>query len=212
MLSEFVDDPATTGGLAREELAATAVLLLVTGHQTMVDLITNGTHPAAPPRPTGAPVPRPRPVRPHPPGQRAPRIRQRHPHCYGAPLALVEARIALGALLPRLTPATLVEGPPPAGTAPYCAAPETFPSSTARPEPVGPEFGSGADAHDEDALLAGEPILARRLLGAGNAAPEAVPAICTPALTFRRSRTVAGWRGWAEATRGCCSGSCVRRG
>ncbi|MBA6434322.1 cytochrome P450 [Streptomyces sp. GMR22] len=33
--------------------------------------------------------------------------------CYGAPLARVEAQIALGALLPHLTTATLVEDPPP---------------------------------------------------------------------------------------------------
>jgi cytochrome P450 len=41
MLSAFVnDDPA--GRLTREELAATAALLLVAGHETTVNLITNG--------------------------------------------------------------------------------------------------------------------------------------------------------------------------
>ncbi|WP_214105488.1 cytochrome P450 [Acrocarpospora catenulata] len=34
-------------------------------------------------------------------------------HCYGAPLARIEAQTALGALLPRLVGATLVQDPPP---------------------------------------------------------------------------------------------------
>ncbi|HSZ28433.1 MAG TPA: hypothetical protein VK784_01590 [Pseudonocardiaceae bacterium] len=33
--------------------------------------------------------------------------------CYGAPLARIEARTALGALLPHLSAATLIEDPPP---------------------------------------------------------------------------------------------------
>ncbi|WP_030373751.1 cytochrome P450 [Streptomyces rimosus] len=42
MLSAFVNAPASDGALTREELAATAVLLLVAGHETTVNLITNG--------------------------------------------------------------------------------------------------------------------------------------------------------------------------
>ncbi|POX37286.1 cytochrome P450 [Streptomyces sp. Ru73] len=42
MLSAFVNDPGPERPLTREELAATAVLLLVAGHETTVNLITNG--------------------------------------------------------------------------------------------------------------------------------------------------------------------------
>ncbi|GAA4560890.1 cytochrome P450 [Planotetraspora kaengkrachanensis] len=42
MLSAFVNEPDPAGLLTREELAATAVLLLVAGHETTVNLITNG--------------------------------------------------------------------------------------------------------------------------------------------------------------------------
>ncbi|MCQ4043819.1 cytochrome P450 [Streptantibioticus rubrisoli] len=172
MLSAFVNDPDPTGGLTREELAATAVLLLVAGHETTVNLITNGVltllrHPdqlerlrrepdllpgaveellryeppvhlleriplthvdvAGTTIPKGVPV-----VLVLASGNRDPKrfrdpdrfdpTRRDNQHlgfgsgvhiCYGAPLARVEAQIALGALLPHLTTATLVEDPPP---------------------------------------------------------------------------------------------------
>jgi cytochrome P450 len=42
MLSAFVNDPGPDGGFTRAELMATAVLLLIAGHETTVNLITNG--------------------------------------------------------------------------------------------------------------------------------------------------------------------------
>ncbi|MFI1729111.1 cytochrome P450 [Streptomyces acidicola] len=172
MLSAFVNDPDPAGALTREELAATAVLLLVAGHETTVNLITNGVltllrhrdqldrlrrepdlMPGAveellryePPVhmlqrtplahidvagttiPKGVPV-----VLVLASGSRDPKrfrdpdrfdpARQDNRHlgfgsgihiCYGAPLARVEAQIALSALLPHLSTATLVEDPPP---------------------------------------------------------------------------------------------------
>ncbi|GAB2806595.1 cytochrome P450 [Streptomyces chlorus] len=172
MLSAFVNDPDPSGALTREELAATAVLLLVAGHETTVNLITNGVltllrHPdqlerlrrepglvpgaveellryeppvhmlqrtplahievAGTTIPKGVPV-----VLVLASGNRDPKrfrdpdrfdpAREDNQHlgfgsgihiCYGAPLARIEAQIALGALLPRLGTATLVEDPPP---------------------------------------------------------------------------------------------------
>ncbi|MBB5925619.1 cytochrome P450 [Streptomyces echinatus] len=172
MLSAFVNDPGPAGGLTREELAATAVLLLVAGHETTVNLITNGVltllrHPdqlerlrrepdllpgaveellryeppvhlldrtplthidvAGTTIPKGVPV-----VLALASGSRDPKrfrdpdrfdpARRDNQHlgfgsgvhiCYGAPLARIEAQIALGALLPHLTTATLLEDPPP---------------------------------------------------------------------------------------------------
>ncbi|MER6031728.1 cytochrome P450 [Streptomyces sp. NPDC001851] len=172
MLSAFVNDPDPSGGLTREELAATAVLLLVAGHETTVNLITNGVltllrHPDQLARLRREPDLLPGAVeellRYEPPvhlleriplthvdvagttipkgvpvllvlasGNRDPKrfrdpdrfdpTRRDNQHlgfgsgvhiCYGAPLARVEAQIALGALLPHLTTATLVEDPPP---------------------------------------------------------------------------------------------------
>ncbi|MER6378663.1 cytochrome P450 [Streptomyces sp. NPDC001250] len=172
MLSAFVNDPDLAGGLTREELAATAVLLLVAGHETTVNLITNGVltllrHPDQLERLRREPDLLPGAVeellRYEPPvhlleriplthvdvagttipkgvpvllvlasGNRDPKrfrdpdrfdpTRRDNQHlgfgsgihiCYGAPLARVEAQIALGALLPHLTTATLVEDPPP---------------------------------------------------------------------------------------------------
>ncbi|WEO99176.1 cytochrome P450 [Streptomyces sp. FXJ1.172] len=172
MLSAFVNDPDPSGGLTREELAATAVLLLVAGHETTVNLITNGVltllrHPDQLARLRHEPDLLPGAVeellRYEPPvhlleriplthvdvagttipkgvpvllvlasGNRDPKrfrdpdrfdpTRRDNQHlgfgsgihiCYGAPLARVEAQIALGALLPHLTTATLVEDPPP---------------------------------------------------------------------------------------------------
>ncbi|MFJ5897988.1 cytochrome P450 [Streptomyces sp. NPDC093064] len=172
MLSAFVNDPDPSGALTREELSATAVLLLVAGHETTVNLITNGVltllrHPdqlerlrrepgllpgaveellryeppvhmlqrvplthievAGQTIPKGVPV-----VLVLASGNRDPRrfrepdrfdpAREDNQHlgfgsgihiCYGAPLARIEAQIALGALLPHLSTATLVEDPPP---------------------------------------------------------------------------------------------------
>ncbi|MBO1418441.1 cytochrome P450 [Streptomyces sp. FH025] len=42
MLSAFVNDPGPSGGFTEVELMATAVLLLVAGHETTVNLIANG--------------------------------------------------------------------------------------------------------------------------------------------------------------------------
>ena len=171
MLSAFVNDPDPAGRLTREELAATAALLLVAGHETTVNLITNGVltllrHPDQLDRVRREPGLLPGTVeellRYEPPvhmlqraplahvdvagttipkgvpvvlvlasGNRDPR-RFREPDrfdparpdnqhlgfgsgvhlCYGAPLARIEAQIALGALLPQLSNATLVEDPP----------------------------------------------------------------------------------------------------
>ncbi|WP_049652030.1 cytochrome P450 [Kitasatospora sp. MY 5-36] len=41
MLSAFVNDPGPEGGFTRPELMATAVLLLIAGHETTVNLVTN---------------------------------------------------------------------------------------------------------------------------------------------------------------------------
>ncbi|MFB7109512.1 cytochrome P450 [Streptomyces sp. NPDC056291] len=172
MLSAFVNDPDPSGAFTREELSATAVLLLVAGHETTVNLITNGVltllrHPDQlerlrrepgllpgaveellryePPvhmlqrvplthiEVAGQTIPKGVPVVLVPAsGNRDPRrfrepdrfdpAREDNQHlgfgsgihiCYGAPLARIEAQIALGALLPHLSTATLVEDPPP---------------------------------------------------------------------------------------------------
>ncbi|MFC7387936.1 cytochrome P450 [Sphaerisporangium rhizosphaerae] len=172
MLSAFVNEPGPGGAFTREELAATAVLLLVAGHETTVNLIANGAltllrHPDQLDRLRRAPDLLPSAVeellRYEPPvqirrrfplanidvagvtipkgaplvlvlasGNRDPR-RFRDPErfdptrtdnqhlgfgsgvhlCYGAPLARIEAQTALGALIPRLGTATLLQDPPP---------------------------------------------------------------------------------------------------
>jgi cytochrome P450 len=172
MLSAFVNDPDPAGGLTREELAATAVLLLVAGHETTVNLITNGVltllrHPdqlerlrhqpdllpnaveellryeppvhlrqrtplahvdvAGTTIPKGAPLvlvlasANRDPKRFRDPDRFDP-TRPDNQHlgfgsgihlCYGAPLARIEAQIALGAFLPHLSTATLIEDPHP---------------------------------------------------------------------------------------------------
>ncbi|MFI9781483.1 cytochrome P450 [Streptomyces sp. NPDC051956] len=61
--------------------------------------------------------------------------------CYGAPLAPAEAEAALGALIPHLSTAQLVQDPPPTGRAPCSAAPATC-SSTC--EARGPRRRLGA--------------------------------------------------------------------
>ncbi|GAA3810177.1 cytochrome P450 [Sphaerisporangium flaviroseum] len=171
MLSAFVNEPGPGGAFTREELAATAVLLLVAGHETTVNLIANGAltllrHPDQLDRlrrvPDLLPLAVEELLRYEPPlqirqrtplanidvagvtipkgaplvlvlasGNRDPR-RFRDPErfdptrtdnqhlgfgggihlCYGAPLARIEAQTALGALIPRLSTATLLQDPP----------------------------------------------------------------------------------------------------
>ncbi|MFE9171719.1 cytochrome P450 [Streptomyces kebangsaanensis] len=172
MLSAFVNEPDPALRLTQEELAETAVLLLIAGHETTVNLITNGVltflrHPEHLDHLRREPGLLPRAVeellRYEPPVH----MRERIPHadidiagtkiprgasivlvlasgnrdplrfpdpdrfdptrpdnqhlgfgsgihlCYGAPLARIEAQAALGALIPRLGTARLVQDPPP---------------------------------------------------------------------------------------------------
>ncbi|MBW8795436.1 MAG: cytochrome P450 [Streptomyces sp.] len=172
MLSAFVNEPDPALRLTQEELAETAVLLLIAGHETTVNLITNGSltllrHPEQLDRLRREPELLPRAVeellRYEPPvhmrervphagidvagteipqhatvvlvlasGNRDPRrfhepdrfdpTRADNQHlgfgsgihlCYGGPLARIEAYAALGALIPHLGSAHLVEDPPP---------------------------------------------------------------------------------------------------
>ncbi|MFD5794238.1 cytochrome P450 [Streptomyces diastatochromogenes] len=172
MLSAFVNEPDPALRLTQQELAETAVLLLIAGHETTVNLITNGVltflrrpeqldhlrrEPELLPRAVeellryeppvhmreriphadmdiaGNPIPRGAsvilalasgnrdPKRFHDPDRFDP-TRADNQHlgfgsgihiCYGGPLARLEAQAALGALLPRLGTARLVEDPPP---------------------------------------------------------------------------------------------------
>ncbi|MFJ3221450.1 cytochrome P450 [Kitasatospora sp. NPDC086801] len=172
MLSAFVNEPDPALRLTREELAETAVLLLIAGHETTVNLITNGVltllrqpeqldqlrrEPDLLPRvveellryeppvhmreripladidiagttlPEGASVVlalasgNRDPNRFHEPDRFDP-TRPDNEHlgfgsgihlCYGAPLARIEAEAALGALIPRLGTARLLQDPPP---------------------------------------------------------------------------------------------------
>ncbi|MFJ2806122.1 cytochrome P450 [Kitasatospora sp. NPDC087271] len=172
MLSAFVNEPDPALRLTQEELAETAVLLLIAGHETTVNLITNGVltllrqpeqldrlrrEPDLLPRAVeellryeppvhmreripladidvgGTTVPQGAtvvlalasgnrdPKRFHAPDRFDP-TRPDNQHlgfgsgihlCYGAPLARIEAEAALGALIPRLGPARLVQDPPP---------------------------------------------------------------------------------------------------
>ncbi|AYN37794.1 cytochrome P450 [Streptomyces dangxiongensis] len=172
LLSAFVNEADPALRLTQEELAETAVLLLIAGHETTVNLITNGTltllrQPEHLDRLRREPELLPRAVeellRYEPPVH----MRERIPHadmdvagipvpqgasvilalasgnrdpqrfrdpdrfdparpdnqhlgfgsgihiCYGGPLARVEAYAALGALLPHLGTASLVQDPPP---------------------------------------------------------------------------------------------------
>lgn len=172
MLSAFVNEPDPALRLTREELAETAVLLLIAGHETTVNLITNGVltllrHPDQLDRLRRDPDLLPQAVeellRYEPPvhmreripltdvdvagttipkgtsvilvlaaGNRDPKrfpdpdrfdpAREDNQHfgfgsgihlCYGAPLARIEAQAALGALIPRLGDARLLQDPPP---------------------------------------------------------------------------------------------------
>ncbi|MER7834722.1 cytochrome P450 [Streptomyces sp. NPDC096040] len=172
MLSAFVNEPDPALRLTQEELAETAILLLIAGHETTVNLITNGVltllrQPEQLDHLRREPELLPRAVeellRYEPPvhmrqripredidiagtpiargtsvflvlasGNRDPRrfdepdrfdpTRPDNEHlgfcsgihyCFGAPLARLEAHAALGALLPHLGSARLVEDPPP---------------------------------------------------------------------------------------------------
>ncbi|MEU0967447.1 cytochrome P450 [Streptomyces sp. NPDC005917] len=172
MLSAFVNEPDPNLRLTQEELAETGILLLIAGHETTVNLITNGVltllrqpeqldhlrrEPDLMPRAVeeflryeppvhmrerlpredieiaGTPIAQGTsvilvlasgnrdPLRFHEPDRFDP-TRPDNEHlgfcsgihyCYGAPLARVEAYSALGALLPHLGTARLVEDPPP---------------------------------------------------------------------------------------------------
>ncbi|GAA5021301.1 cytochrome P450 [Streptomyces siamensis] len=172
LLSAFVNEPDPALRLTQEELAITAVLLLIAGHETTVNLITNGVltllrrpeqldhlrrEPDLLPRAVeellrfeppvhmreripiadievaGTVIPRGTsvilvlasgsrdPKRFYEPDRFDP-TRPDNQHlgfssgihfCYGAPLARLEAQAALGALLPHLGTAGLVQDPPP---------------------------------------------------------------------------------------------------
>jgi cytochrome P450 len=187
MLSAFVNDPGPDGSFTRPELMATAVLLLIAGHETTVNLITNGMltllrHPEALERLRREPALMPRAVeellRYEPPvhllpqrtaltdvevagvtvpkgaplilvlasGSRDPRrfgdpdrfdpTRRDNQHfgfgggvhiCFGAPLARIEAQIALTALIRRLKGPRLVEDPPPYRRSPVLRGPRHLP-------------------------------------------------------------------------------------
>ncbi|MFE1403358.1 cytochrome P450 [Streptomyces sp. NPDC058770] len=172
MLSAFVNEPDPELRLTQEELAETAVLLLIAGHETTVNLITNGVltllrlpehlehlrrDPGLLPGTVeellryeppvhmreriphsdidvaGTTIPKGAsvvlalasgnrdPMRFHEPDRFDP-TRPDNQHlgfgsgihlCYGGPLARIEAQAALGALLPHLDAARLVQDPPP---------------------------------------------------------------------------------------------------
>ncbi|MEV7189345.1 cytochrome P450 [Kitasatospora sp. NPDC093102] len=172
MLSAYINEPDPAMRLTHEELAQTAVLLLIAGHETTVNLITNGVltllrhpdqldrlrrEPGLLPAATeellryespvhmrqripladvdiaGTTLPKGTsvvlalasgnrdPKRFHDPDRFDP-ARPDNQHlgfgsgihlCYGAPLARIEAQAALGALIPRLTGAGLLQDPPP---------------------------------------------------------------------------------------------------
>ncbi|MFE7106567.1 cytochrome P450 [Streptomyces sp. NPDC057575] len=172
MLSAFVNEPDPALRLTQEELAITAVLLFIAGHETTVNLITNGVltllrqpehldhlrrDPDLLPRaveellrydpplqmrervphadidvagttiPEGASVVlalasgNRDPIRFHEPDRFDP-TRPDNQHlgfgsgihlCYGGPLARREAQAALGALIPHLGTARLLQDPPP---------------------------------------------------------------------------------------------------
>ncbi|MFJ3231121.1 cytochrome P450 [Streptomyces sp. NPDC086787] len=172
MLSAFVNESDPELRLSADELAQTAILLFIAGHETTVNLITNGVltllrrpdqlerlrrdpgllpqaveellrfeppvhmrerYPLADLEVAGTTLPQGSTVvLALASGSRDPRRfkdadrfdpgRPDIEHlgfgsgvhlCYGAPLARIEAQTALGALIPRLGSATLVEDPPP---------------------------------------------------------------------------------------------------
>jgi cytochrome P450 len=184
MLAAFVNDPGPEGAFTRPELIATAVLLLIAGHETTVNLIANGMltllrHPEALERLRREPALMPLAVeellRFEPPvqllpqrtaltdveigggvtiakgaplilvlasGSRDPKrfpdpdrfdpARRDNQHfgfgggvhaCFGAPLARIEAQIALAELIRRLESPRLVEDPPPYRRSPILRGP-----------------------------------------------------------------------------------------
>jgi cytochrome P450 len=187
MLSAFVNDPGPEGSFTRPELMSTAVLLLIAGHETTVNLITNGMltllrHPEAldllqrkpelipraveellrydPPvqmlqsrtpltdvEVAGVSVPKGAPLilvlasgnrdprRFHEPDRFDPTRRDSQHFgfgsgvhsCFGAPLARVEAQIALGELTRRLEAPRLVRDPPPYRRTPVLRGPRHLP-------------------------------------------------------------------------------------
>jgi cytochrome P450 len=194
MLAAFVNDPGSEGGFTRPELMATAVLLLIAGHETTVNLITNGMltllrHPEALERLRREPMLMPRAVeellRFEPPVQMLPQrtaltdveiagvtiakgaplilalasgsrdpkrfpdpdrfdpARRDNQHfgfgggvhiCFGAPLARIEAQIALTELIRRLETPRLLEDPPPYRRSPILRGPRHLPLEIARVE------------------------------------------------------------------------------
>ncbi|MGK4585733.1 cytochrome P450 [Kitasatospora sp. HPMI-4] len=187
MLSAFVNDPGPEGGFTREELMSSAVLLLLAGHETTVNLITNGVltllrYPEALELLRREPELMPRAVeellRYEPPvhllpqrtaltdvevagvtvpkgvplilvlasGNRDPRqfhdpdrfdpTRRDVQHfgfgsgvhsCFGAPLARIEAQIALAELIRRLDDPRLLQDPPPYRRSPILRGPRHLP-------------------------------------------------------------------------------------
>jgi cytochrome P450 len=191
MLSAFVNDPGPDGGFTRPELMSTAVLLLIAGHETTVNLITKGMltllrHPEALELLRREPELMPRAVeellRYEPPvhllpqrtpltdvevagvtipkgaplilalasGNRDPRrfddpdhfdpTRRDNQHfgfgsgvhiCFGAPLARIEAQIALTELVSRLKGPRLLQDPPPYRRSPILRGPRHLPLAIA---------------------------------------------------------------------------------
>jgi cytochrome P450 len=195
MLAAFVNDPGPEGSFTRPELMATAVLLLIAGHETTVNLITNGMltllrHPQALDQLRREPALMPLAVeellRFEPPVQMLPqrtaltdveiagvtiakgaplvlvlasgnRDPQRFPDpdrfdparrdnrhfgfgsgvhiCFGAPLARIEAQIALAELIRRLESPRLVQDPPPYRRSPILRGPRHLPLEIAGIKP-----------------------------------------------------------------------------
>ncbi len=187
MLSAFVNDPCPKGSFTRLELMATSVLLLIAGHETTVNLITNGMltllrHPEAmellrrepalmpqaveellrfePPvhmlpqrtalanvEMAGVTIPKGAPLilvlasgnrdpKRFPEPDRFDPARHDNQHfgfgsgvhiCFGAPLARVEAQIALAELIRQLDRPHLVQDPPPYRRSPILRGPRHLP-------------------------------------------------------------------------------------
>jgi cytochrome P450 len=187
MLAAFVNDPGPLGAFTRPELMSTAVLLLIAGHETTVNLITNGMltllrHPEAFELLRGQPALMPLAVeellRYEPPVQMLPQrtaltdvevagvtiskgaplilvlasgsrdplrfhepdhfdpTRSDNQHfgfgsgvhiCFGAPLARIEAQIALTELTRRLEHPRLIQDPPPYRRSPVLRGPRHLP-------------------------------------------------------------------------------------
>ncbi|MEU0835553.1 cytochrome P450 [Streptomyces sp. NPDC005969] len=192
MLSALINEPDPALRLTREELAETGVLLLIAGHETTVNLITNGVLtllrypdrlaqlrddpdllpgaveellryepplqmreriPLADVDVAGTTIPKGTsvvlalasgsrdPKRFHDPDRFDPtRLDNQHLGfgggihlCYGAPLARIEVQTALGALIPRLGNATLLQDPPPYRQAAMLRGPRHLPIEMQQP-------------------------------------------------------------------------------